>query len=62
MNLEKKEIEEESSLLQSIQNTLSPTQKEKIQIQTKLLESMQKEIEIQNIDCLPKITLNDIKR
>ncbi|MBX9924270.1 MAG: insulinase family protein [Rhabdochlamydiaceae bacterium] len=58
--LEKKEIDEETKLLQTIQKSLSQTQKEEICRQTNLLEKMQKEIEEQDVDCLPKITLDDV--
>jgi Zn-dependent M16 (insulinase) family peptidase len=59
-NLAQKELEEEKALLKSMQNKLSEEEKQKIVKQTDALEEMQKSIEEQNLDCLPKISLEDV--
>lgn len=58
--LEKKEIAEEKERLTAITKALSEHEKQKILEQTKQLEIDQKNIEHQNIDCLPKVSMDDV--
>ncbi len=60
--LSAKEAEEEMSTLKKIQNSL--TEKETVNIleQTKKLESFQNEQETKQLECLPKLTLEDVPR
>jgi presequence protease len=58
--LEKKEIEEEENHLKNIAKSLSKEQKNIILEQTKELDEMQKNIEDQDLRCLPKVTLDDV--
>lgn len=58
--LEKKEIEEELQRLKEIEQKLSIEEKRKIVKQTKELDKIQQNIEDQDIECLPKVTLDDV--
>ncbi len=58
--LEKKEIAEETEKLKNISKTLSQKQKENILLQTEQLDLMQKSIDEQDLECLPKVTLDDV--
>lgn len=58
--LAKKEQKEEKERLKKIQDSLSEQDVQKILYQTKLLEEYQKSVETQSLDCLPKVTLDDV--
>ena len=58
--LSQKELEEETALLKSIKERLSPKEIQKIVEQTHSLEQLQQSIEEQDLECLPKISLNDV--
>lgn len=58
--LAQEELQEESDLLKSLKERLSPGELQKIIEQTQSLETLQKTIEEQNLDCLPKISLKDV--
>ncbi len=58
--LEKKEIEEETAKLETIAQGLSEEQKKRIILQAQELKVMQKNIEEQDLECLPKVTLDDV--
>ncbi len=55
-----KEQEEENKKLQKLSETLSLEQKKQIVQVMKHLEEFQKAEEHQNLDCLPKVTLDDV--
>lgn len=55
-----KEEKKEEEKLQKILNSLSEKEKEEIQKQAQALAVYQKEVEIQSLDCLPKIELKDV--
>lgn len=59
-NLAAKEIEEEQKRLEAIQRKLQPEEIQAILKQTETLSRYQKETEGQNIECLPKVSLNDV--
>lgn len=58
--LARKEQEEEALKLKTIQSNLSHQEAEKILQEAKELEEHQKQIENQSLDCLPKVSLEDI--
>jgi Zn-dependent M16 (insulinase) family peptidase len=58
--LAEREAEEEKQRLKTLEHNLPQAEKEKIAQQTRHLEHYQKELVEQNIDCLPKVTLDDV--
>lgn len=60
--LEKKELLEEQERLKKIELHLTEKQKEEINRQAKELLAYQEAIEHQSIDCLPKVTLQDVPK
>lgn len=58
--LASQEEQEEKGFLKRMQKELSEKQKAKILDQTKELAAYQDEIQRQNLDCLPKVTLKDV--
>lgn len=61
-NLSKKEEMEEKEKLNNISKKLTKEQIENIHLQTKQLEEFQKKLEIQDIECLPKVGISDISK
>ncbi|HSX11908.1 MAG TPA: insulinase family protein, partial [Rhabdochlamydiaceae bacterium] len=61
-SLASKEEQEEKEFLKQTQSQLNEKQKAKILDQTRALEQYQTEIENQDLDCLPKVTLNDVPK
>ncbi|HSX04124.1 MAG TPA: insulinase family protein [Rhabdochlamydiaceae bacterium] len=59
-SLSAKEAGEEKAYLKKTQSELSEKQKARILDQAKVLSSYQEEVEHQNLDCLPKVTLKDV--
>ncbi len=59
-DLEKREKENEEALLRKIEERLTESEKEAIVKETDALLKYQEEIEHQSIDCLPKVSLDDI--
>lgn len=59
-NLEKEEAEEERKRLDDIRAKLKPEQEAKIIAQSEALALYQEATEHQSLDCLPKVTLNDV--
>lgn len=59
-DLGKKELEEESLLLTKIKANLSAEDKVELIKTAKELEKIQEEVEDQDLDCLPKVTLDDV--
>jgi Zn-dependent M16 (insulinase) family peptidase len=60
--LEKKEIDQENAYLQNVYNKLTPQDIEQLKNQKKELEIYQKELQSAPYDCLPKLSLTDIKK
>jgi len=58
--LAKQEQKEEKEQLKAIQASLTDKDKDKIIKQTEQLEAYQKMIETQSLDCLPKVSLEDV--
>ncbi|MEI8328688.1 MAG: insulinase family protein [Chlamydiia bacterium] len=58
--LASKEAAEETSLLTTIKNHLSQPEIDKILKQTTQLKQYQKSVEHQSLECLPKVTLEDV--
>ncbi len=58
--LSSQEIQQEKQKLKEIQSTLSEKQIVEILKQTQELSAYQKQTEQQSLDCLPKVTLNDV--
>lgn len=58
--LSEKESAEEKQALQKIQTELTPPQIQKILLQTEELTAYQKKTETQSLDCLPKVSLEDV--
>ncbi len=58
--LAEKEAEEEKQRLRTLEHNLPNEEKEKIFHQMRHLEHYQKQIGEQNLDCLPKVTLDDV--
>ena len=58
--LTKEEQDKEKTFLEKIKTKLTDEQKEKIVKQSEELKKYQIEMEKQNIDCLPKVTLDDV--
>lgn len=58
--LAKQEQKEEKELLKQIQEKLTESNVQKIIEQTHQLEEYQKIVESQNLDCLPKVSLDDV--
>ncbi len=59
-NLAKKELEEEQEKIQTISAHLTDKEKQNIAHQSAKLKAYQEEIEHQSLDCLPKVTLQDV--
>ncbi len=57
--LGQREADEEKEKLDILYNSLIPSEKEKIISETKILEEYQKKVGEQNIESLPKVTLDD---
>jgi presequence protease len=55
-----KEDETESKVLETIRSNLSSKEVEQILKQTKELEEYQRQVETQNLDCLPQVGLKDV--
>lgn len=60
--LASQEAEQEKKVLEEIKKSLSEEKKEEIILQTAKLEKYQKEIETQSLNCLPKISRDDIPK
>jgi Zn-dependent M16 (insulinase) family peptidase len=58
--LESKELQEAESRLEKLASTLSSEQKNKIIQTTQALDAYQKSLESLSLDCLPKVTLDDV--
>lgn len=59
-NLEKEEAAEERKTLDEILSRMTPEKEEKIIAQSEALAHYQEATEHQSLDCLPKVTLNDV--
>ena len=59
-NLEKQETEGERKKLDDIRKRLTPDEEAKIVAQSEALTAYQEATEHQSLDCLPKVTLNDV--
>ncbi len=58
--LSEREASEEQERLKILEDSLPLAEKEKIVEETRHLQKYQKQIEGQNLDCLPKVTLDDV--
>lgn len=61
-NLPQKEEMEEQKKLEEIEKRLTPEEKASIREGAAKLKAYQEEIEHQSLDCLPKVTLNDVPK
>lgn len=59
-DLERQELQEEQRRLAEIRTQLSESDEKKIATQTAKLAAYQEQIESQSLDCLPKVTLDDV--